>query len=61
MIFDQKNKTITTERLFLRMFQKSDAADVAKLCNNYNIYKKYFVPALSLQNRRCFIMDEKPS
>jgi [ribosomal protein S5]-alanine N-acetyltransferase len=39
MIYDQKNKTITTERLVLRLFQKSDAADVARLCNNYNIFK----------------------
>jgi [ribosomal protein S5]-alanine N-acetyltransferase len=39
MIFDQINKTITTSRLILRIFQKSDAEDVARLCNNYNIYK----------------------
>ncbi|KOP69694.1 acetyltransferase [Lysinibacillus sp. FJAT-14745] len=30
---------ITTERLVLRLFQTSDAETVAKLCNNYNIYK----------------------
>jgi len=30
---------ITTERLVLRLFQTSDAGTVAKLCNNYNIYK----------------------
>lgn len=39
MIFDHKNKTIITKRLVLRLFQKSDAAVVTKLCNNYNIYK----------------------
>ena len=39
MTYDPKNKTITTSRLILRMFQKSDAADVARLCNNYNIFK----------------------
>lgn len=39
MIYDQQNKTMTTERLVLRLFQKSDAAAVTKLCNNYNIYK----------------------
>lgn len=39
MTFDQINKTITTSGLILRMFQKSDAAEVARLCNNYNIYK----------------------
>ncbi|SOC39885.1 GNAT family N-acetyltransferase [Ureibacillus acetophenoni] len=31
--------TMTTERLILRPFQISDAETVAKLCNNYNIYK----------------------
>lgn len=39
MIYDNQNKTITTERLVLRIFQKSDAAAVTKLCNNYNIFK----------------------
>ncbi|MEH7886017.1 GNAT family N-acetyltransferase [Bacillus sp. JJ1609] len=39
MVYDYKNKTITTKRLKLRLFQKSDAADVTTLCNNYNIYK----------------------
>ncbi|TCZ80883.1 N-acetyltransferase [Paenibacillus albiflavus] len=39
MIFDSHNKTITTNRLILRLFQQSDAEAVAKLCNNYNLYK----------------------
>ncbi|QCR32344.1 GNAT family N-acetyltransferase [Lysinibacillus sp. SGAir0095] len=39
MIYNEQNKTITTKRLLLRLFQKTDAAVVAKLCNNYNIYK----------------------
>ncbi|HWO77405.1 MAG TPA: GNAT family N-acetyltransferase [Bacillus sp. (in: firmicutes)] len=39
MIYNHQNKTITTERLVLRLFQKSDAEAVTKLCNNYNIYK----------------------
>lgn len=39
MIYHHQNKTITTKRLVLRLFQKSDAAAVTKLCNNYNIYK----------------------
>ncbi|MED4015133.1 GNAT family N-acetyltransferase [Sutcliffiella cohnii] len=39
MIFNNGEKTISTERLVLRLFQKSDAETVAKLCNNYNIYK----------------------
>lgn len=39
MIYDNLNKTITTKRLVLRIFQKSDAVAVTKLCNNYNIYK----------------------
>lgn len=38
-MYDKENKTITTKRLVLRMFQKSDAAAVTELCNNYNIYK----------------------
>ncbi|MED3712331.1 GNAT family N-acetyltransferase [Peribacillus frigoritolerans] len=39
MIYDNLNKTITSKRLVLRLFQKSDAVAVTKLCNNYNIYK----------------------
>jgi [ribosomal protein S5]-alanine N-acetyltransferase len=39
MIYDAQNKTITTRRLVLRMFEKADAAAVTKLCNNYNIYR----------------------
>lgn len=39
MLFDDNVKTITTKRLRLRLFDKSDAANVAGLCNNYNIYK----------------------
>ena len=38
MIFNQENRTITTSRLILRLFKKSDAEEVARLCNNYNIY-----------------------
>ncbi len=39
MQYDNKKKTITTRRLLLRIFQKSDAQAVTNLCNNYNIYK----------------------
>ena len=39
MDYDDQNKTIPTNRLVLRMFQKSDAKAVTKLCNNINIYK----------------------
>ncbi|MEE3956003.1 GNAT family N-acetyltransferase [Peribacillus frigoritolerans] len=39
MIYDNLNKTITSKRLVLRLFQKSDAVAVTKICNNYNIYK----------------------
>ncbi|MBS4207339.1 GNAT family N-acetyltransferase [Bacillus sp. FJAT-50079] len=39
MIYDDQNKTITTKRLALRLFQKFDAATIAKLCNNYEIYR----------------------
>jgi len=39
MKYDESNKMITTERLVIRLFQESDAVNVANLCNNYNIYK----------------------
>ncbi|HWL24470.1 MAG TPA: GNAT family N-acetyltransferase [Ureibacillus sp.] len=39
MNYDKQNQTITTNRLVLRPFLKSDADVVAILCNNYNIYK----------------------
>lgn len=39
MGFNLHNKTISTKRLVLRMFQKSDAEVVTKLCDNFNIYK----------------------
>ncbi|WLR57203.1 GNAT family N-acetyltransferase [Mesobacillus subterraneus] len=39
MNYNHQTKTITTSRLVLRIFQKSDAEDVASLCNNYNIFK----------------------
>lgn len=39
MTYDTQNKTITTKRLVLRLFQQSDAVKVTRLCNNYNIYK----------------------
>lgn len=35
----QEKMKIRTERLTLRLFEKSDAETVATLCNNYNIYK----------------------
>ena len=45
MIFNSESKTIITERLVLRLFQKSDAEVVTKLCSNYNIYKNtLFIP-----------------
>ncbi|AIQ48488.1 acetyltransferase [Paenibacillus sp. FSL R7-0273] len=39
MSYNNVDRTITTERLLLRLFTSSDAAAVARLCNNYNIYK----------------------
>jgi [ribosomal protein S5]-alanine N-acetyltransferase len=39
VVFDATNRTITTNRLLLRLFQESDAPAVARLCNNYNLYK----------------------
>lgn len=38
MFFSSQDRTITTNRLILRLFNETDAAVVAKLCNNYNIY-----------------------
>lgn len=38
MFFDKENKTITTSRLIMRMFETSDAEEVARLCNNYHLY-----------------------
>ncbi|MGF2616173.1 GNAT family N-acetyltransferase [Rossellomorea vietnamensis] len=33
------NETVTSRRLVLRRFLKSDSDEVARLCNNYNIYR----------------------
>ncbi|GEN32101.1 hypothetical protein HNQ35_002548 [Cerasibacillus quisquiliarum] len=55
MIYDDKNKTITTNRLILRLFQKTDAPAVAKLCNNYNIYKNtLYLPFIQILLRKGF-------
>jgi RimJ/RimL family protein N-acetyltransferase len=39
MIYNKAEKTIETERLLLRIFKESDAKNVSRMCNNYNIYK----------------------
>lgn len=39
MKYDKINRTILTNRLYLRLFEKRDAETVQVLCNNYNIYK----------------------
>lgn len=39
MKYEIENKTITTDRLLMRLFKTSDAPEVTRLCNNYNIYK----------------------
>ncbi|MNB88906.1 putative ribosomal N-acetyltransferase YdaF [compost metagenome] len=39
MSYNNVDRTISTERLLLRLFTSSDAAEVARLCNNYNIFK----------------------
>lgn len=39
MIYNNTEKTIETNRLLLRLFEETDALEVARLCNNYNIYK----------------------
>jgi ribosomal-protein-alanine N-acetyltransferase len=38
-MYNQEENTITTDRLFLRRFELSDAQRVSELCNNYNLYK----------------------
>lgn len=38
-MFKYKDKTIETERLLLRLFNKADAEKVALICNNYSIYR----------------------
>ncbi|BCB04219.1 GNAT family N-acetyltransferase [Bacillus sp. KH172YL63] len=35
----KSEKAIITERLYLRMFNESDACEVSRLCNNYNLYR----------------------
>lgn len=39
MIYSNTEKTIETNRLVLRLFKESDAQEVTRLCNNYNLYK----------------------
>lgn len=39
MLYNKAKNVILTDRLYLRMFEKSDAESVQALCNNYNIYK----------------------
>ncbi|MFD0048413.1 GNAT family N-acetyltransferase [Actinomycetes bacterium NPDC127524] len=39
MIYSKTEKIIDTNRLRLRLFNETDAQEVAKLCNNYNLYK----------------------
>ncbi|MDR2933403.1 MAG: GNAT family N-acetyltransferase [Oscillospiraceae bacterium] len=39
MLYNPDNKTITTERLILRLFSIDDAETVTSLCNNINIYR----------------------
>ncbi|TVX93400.1 GNAT family N-acetyltransferase [Paenibacillus agilis] len=38
-MYNEKKRTITTERLLIRPFELSDAQRVSELCNNYNVYK----------------------
>ncbi|MCM3617676.1 GNAT family N-acetyltransferase [Sutcliffiella horikoshii] len=39
MEYNKTKKTILTDRLYLRIFEESDAETVQVLCNNINIYK----------------------
>ena len=38
-MYNPDTRTIITERLILRPFELSDAENVSKLCNNYNVHK----------------------
>jgi len=38
-MYDADKRTITTDRLILRPFELSDAEEVSRLCNNYNVCK----------------------
>ncbi len=38
-MFKYNDKSIETQRLLLRLFNKTDAEKVTKMCNNYNVYK----------------------
>lgn len=39
MAYSEEARIIGTDRLLLRLFKESDAPEVTRLCNNYNIYK----------------------
>lgn len=39
MVYDEVRRVIETERLILRQLKFEDAKEVARLCNNYNLYK----------------------
>lgn len=38
-MFKYTNKSIETDRLLLRLFDRDDGAEVTRMCNNYNVYK----------------------
>ncbi|WP_064093368.1 GNAT family N-acetyltransferase [Rossellomorea aquimaris] len=39
MIYNNTEKTLETNRLVLGLFNETDAQEVTRLCNNYNLYK----------------------
>ena len=39
MLYNKEKNIIETDRLILRKYKLEDADDLAKICNNYNIYK----------------------
>ncbi|TYS16687.1 GNAT family N-acetyltransferase [Rossellomorea vietnamensis] len=57
MNYDDINETITSRRLVLRKFLMSDSNEVARLCNNYNIYRNtmYLPYPYSKQDALCWI------
>lgn len=61
MKYNKLKNTILTDRLYLRLFEKSDAESVQALCNNFNIYKStlYLPYPYSLNNALVWMENHK--